>query len=222
MPDKLKQYFGILVLVAAGGIGFFAVKEYKDQQFQSESLEKASERVATNVEQDIKVAKSKATKEKPAMLHLVEKQRKDLTSKLNAASTEKKKLNVAANTFMGAYFLNARNRPDYCTSLGIPINSFVRLYKQEHHQLFTIAEKIQIQDHAEHGYTYDIDRLYKLMSSSGDKIIVQDMKDAASAVKMSEKELCQSFEQDSIEWVNIVDFRKRVPEVANILLSYRG
>ena len=52
-------------------------------------------------------------------------------------------------------------------------------------------------------------------------MLVQDMKDASSVVKVSERELCQSFEQDAIEWVNMVNFRKKAPEVAKIPLTYR-
>ena len=164
------------------------------------------------VSADIKTVQDQAT---------VEKLRKDTASILHTASTEKQKLSIAANIFFGAYFMSTRSRPNYCASLGVPINSFVSIYKQKHYQLFTIAEKIQIRDHVEYGYKYDINKLYNLISPSGEKMLVQNMKDTSSIVKVSERELCQAFEQDAIEWVNRLDFRKKAPEVAKILLSIK-
>jgi len=223
MPDKLKEkyksVFGILVMVVAGGLGYFAVKEVKKQWFQSEAIEKASESAAVSMEQDIKLAQSQATTEKNTSTILLEEARKSATSTLNTTSTYKQKLEAASNMFFGAYLLNTRTRPDYCASLGIPIKSFVSTYKQKHHQLFTTAERIQIQDFADHGYTYNIDKLYKMMSPSHEKVIVQDMKDVASNLEISEREVCQSFEQNSTEWVDLFDLRKIVPEITKILLS---
>ena len=219
LKEKSKSVFEILVMmVVAGVLAFYVTKEAQIHWFQSQSMQEASEKVSADMENDIKTAQNQATVKKTKTMILVEKLRKDTAFTLNAASTEKQKLSIAANIFFGAYFMSTRSRPDYCASLGIPINSFVSIYKQKHYQLFTIAEKIQIQDHAKYGYIYDIDRLYKLLSPSGEKMLVQDMKDTSSVVKVSERELCQSFEQDAIEWVNRFDFRKKAPEVAKILL----
>ena len=205
----------LVMMVVACVLAFYVTKEAQIHLFQSQSMQDVNEKVSA----DIKTAQDQATVEKTKTMIRVEKLRKDTASTLNAASTEKKKLSIAANIFFGAYFMSTRSRPYYCASLGIPINSFVSIYKQKHNQLFIIAEKIQIRDHTEYGYKYDIDKLYKLLSPSGEKMLAQDMKDASSIVKMSERELCQSFEQDAIEWVNRLDFRKKAPGVAKILLS---
>jgi hypothetical protein len=215
MADKLKEKSEsvseiLVMMVVAGILAFYVTKEAQIHWFQSQSMqEEVSKKISADMENDIKTAQDQATVEKTKTMILVEKLRKDTAFTLNAASTEKQKLSIAANIFFGAYFMSTRSRPDYCASLGIPINSFVSIYKQKHYQLFTIAEKIQIQDHAEYGYIYDVDKLYKLLSPSGEKMLVQDMKDISSVVKVSERELCQSFEQDAIEWVNWVDFRKK-------------
>ncbi len=80
------------------------------------------------------------------------------------------------------------------------------------------AENLQINDFQEHGYTYEFERFYKIMSPSLEKYLVQDMKDISDTLKTSEREVCESFEQNATEWVNELDYRKRAPEVVQILL----
>ena len=144
MADKLKEksesVSGILVMVVAGVLAFYVTKKAQIHWFQSQSMQETSEKVSADTENDIKTAQNQATVEKTKTMILAEKLRKDTASTLNAASTEKQKLSIAANIFFGAYFMSTRSRPNYCASLGIPINSFVSIYKQKHYQLFTIAE----------------------------------------------------------------------------------
>ncbi len=223
MLDKIKEIsktaFGKLIFVVVFVISFLAVKELKSQWFQSRSMQETSERGAANTEQEIKAAQSQATTEKSTTEVLVEKSYKNAITTLNTSNTEKQKLTAASNFFFGAYFLNTRTRADYCASLGTPIKSFVNAYEQKHHQLFISAERIQILDFKEHGIPYDLDKFYKFVSPSTEKMIAQDMKDAASTLKISEREVCQSMEQNSIEWVNEMDYRKRAPEIAQVLLQ---
>ncbi len=49
-------------------------------------------------------------------------------------------------------------------------------------------------------------------------MIAQDMKDIASALNLSEGEVCQSFEVNASEWANEIDLAQRFPEVAQLLL----
>jgi hypothetical protein len=222
MLDKIKEIskttFGKLILVVAFVISFLAVKELKSQWFQSVSMQAASESASAEMGQEIELAQNLASTEKNTTEVLFERGHKYAASTLNAAKTEKEKLVVASNMFFGAYFLNTRTRANHCASLGVSIKSFVNAYEQKHHQLFVSAESIQIRDFEEHGYSYDIDKFYKSVLPSLEKFIAQEMKDVASTLEISEREACQSFEQDSVEWVNEIDYRKRVPEIAQILL----
>ena len=169
MTDKLQEKSEsvseiFVMMVVAGVLAFYVTKEADIYWFQSQSMQEASEKVSADMENDIKTAQNQVTIERTKIMVLAEKLHKDTVSTLNTASTEKQKLSITVNIFFSAYFMSTRSRPDYCASVGIPINSFVSIYKQKHHQLFTIAEKVQIQDHAEYGYTHDIDKLYKLLS----------------------------------------------------------
>jgi hypothetical protein len=56
------------------------------------------------------------------------------------------------------------------------------------------------------------------MSPSLEKYLVQDMKDIAATLKVSEREVCDSLEQNPTEWAAELDYRKRAPEVAQLLL----
>ena len=222
MLGKIKEIsktaFGKLIFVVVFVISFLAVKELKTQWFQSIDMQDASKRVAHEMEENIKSAQNQATKDRSTIEVLQQESYKKTANALSSASTVKEKLTVASDLFFGAYFSNTRTRTDYCASLGAPIKSFVNAYEQKHHQLFISAKRIQILDFREHGIPYDLDKFYKLVLPSTEKMIAQDMKDAASALKISEQEVCQSMEQNSVEWVNEMDYRKRAPEIAQVLL----
>jgi hypothetical protein len=174
--------------------------------------------VAANAEKRIKIARDEATANKTATEALAERGLNDITSTLEAAKTDKKKLVAASNFFFGAYFMNTKTRAEYCATRGVKIDRFVAAHKQQNHDLLVSAERYQIEDFRDHGYTYDIDKLYKMMSSMAEKYAAQDMKDTASMLKISETEVCQSFVQDAAQWADYMDYRKRVPEGAQILL----
>jgi DNA-directed RNA polymerase specialized sigma subunit len=57
-----------------------------------------------------------------------------------------------------------------------------------------------------------------MMLPSLQKYLAQDMKDIASMMKISESEVCQSLEQNAAMWADNMDYRKRVPDGAQLLL----
>jgi hypothetical protein len=181
-------------------------------------MEEASDAVSTNTGKQIKLAQGNATPNKSATEIIVDKARTDVTTTLDAAKTDKEKRIAASNFFFGAYFLNTRTRAEYCASRGIKIDRFVTAYEQQNRDLFVSAEKYQIEDLRDHGYAYDIDQLYKMMLPSLQKYLAQDMKDIASVMKISESEVCQSLEQNAAMWADNMDYRKRVPDGAQLLL----
>ena len=85
--------------------------------------------------------------------------------------------------------------------------------------MFNAAERIQIQDFKDHKAEYDIEKFYALFSPSTEMVVAQDMKDAALALKMSEKEICSSMQQNANVWVKEMDYQKQVPDVAQLLLK---
>jgi hypothetical protein len=199
----------VAVFVAA----FLVVKEFKTSLFRPASMEEAGDAVSATTEKQVKLAEGKATPNKSATEILADKARTDVTTTLDAAKTDKEKRIAASNFFFGAYFLNTRTRSEYCAARGIKIDRFVTAYKQQNRDLFVSAEKYQIEDLRDHGYTYDIDQLYKMMLPSLQKYLAQDMKDIASTLKISESEVCQSLEQNAAQWAESTDYRKRVPAV---------
>lgn len=214
----IKRILGGLAVALAFTAAFVLVKEFKTSWFASSSMQEAGAAASSEAERAIRTAKIQATPDKSATEVLAEKGRRDMTAALNDSATDKRKLISASNFFFGAYFLNTRSRPDYCASLGVNIGSFVAAYAAKHKDLFSAAEKLQIDDFHEHGYTYDLENFYKMMSPSLEKYIMQDMKDMSVAFKASERDVCESFERNATKWADGLDYRKRAPEVSQLLL----
>ena len=126
---------------------------------------------------------------------------------------------TASANFFGAYWVNTRARVAYCASLGTTISSFANAYEQKHVQSFDSAEAILLREFKAEGNHMDFDKLYKLMLPSFEKLVAQDMKDIALALKVSEKEDCQSMEINATAWVNELDLRKQMPHIAKVLLQ---
>lgn len=215
---RMRRVFETLAVCIAFGAAFLLVRELKTSWFTSASMQEGSDAASAIADKGIKIARDKATTNNTATEMLVEKGRNDATATLGAAKTEKEKSIAASNFFFGAYFLNTRSRAEYCASRGVKIESFVAAYKKTNHDLFVSAEKYQIEDLRDHGYAYDIDQLYKIMSPALEKYVVQDMEDIATMLKISESEVCQSLEQNAAQWADSMDYRKRVPEGAQMLL----
>jgi hypothetical protein len=217
MP-RMRRILETLAVVIAFVAAFLLVKEFKTSLFTSASVQEASDTASATAEKQIKLVQDNATANKRATENLVGKGRNDITATLDAAKTDKEKFVAASNFFFGAYFLNTRTRSEYCASRRIKIDRFVVAYEQKNHDLSVSAERYQIEDLREHGHTYDIAQLYKMMSPTLERYVVQDMKDIASMLKISEREICQSLEQNAAQWAENMDYRKRVPEGAQILL----
>jgi len=218
--NKKKSLIGSVVAVIAFIVAFIVVKEFKSIWYESQSFKEASVSVTSEVEKEIQSAKSQATPEKSTTEILIEESQKKINSTLDNSATKKKKLVAASNMFFGAYFLNTRTRPEYCSKLGVNISEFVNEYKKVHHSLFVSAEKLQIMDFKENGRTYNIDKFYSLLSPAGRKVIAQVMKDTAAYLKTNEIGACQSFAQHPAEWAKEADLSKRAPELTQLLLSY--
>ncbi len=214
-----KSVLGRVLFFVAFVIAFVVVKEFKIQWFESTAMQEAVERATDRTEQEIKSAETLATLDRSATEVLVDNAHRSAATALSSAKSTKDKLVAASNFFFGAYFLNIRTRAQHCATLGVEIKSFTIAYEEVHRELFVSAETIQVIDFQEHDRHYDIDKLYQLVAPSSKKFIAQEMRDVAVSLNMTEKDLCQSFEQNSTAWVKEMDYRKRAPEIAQLLLQ---
>lgn len=219
MREMSKSVLGRVLFVVALVITFVVAREFKTQWFESRAMQEAGERATDKTEQEIKSAQTDATLNKSATEILVDKAYRSAAAAVSSAKSTKEKLVSASDFFFGAYFLNTRTRAQHCASLGVQIKSFTIAYEEVHRELFVSAESIQVIDFKEHGRHYDIDKFYQLVAPSSTKFIAQEMRDVAAALNMSERDLCQSFEQNSADWVKEMDYRKRAPEIAQLLLQ---
>jgi hypothetical protein len=181
-------------------------------------MQTGSRAASTYAAQEIESAQEHATANRSASDILQERSSTAVAAILNSAKTADEKYFAASNLFFGAYFLNTRTRAEYCTARGVDIGRFVAAYEQINRDVFVSAEKYQIEDFKGHGYAYDIDKFYEMMSPALKKYVAQDMSDLARTSKASETEVCESLEEDSASWAEALDYRKLAPDIAQVLL----
>lgn len=212
---KVVSWAIAMAVLIAVKLTVFAISPW----IQSREVEQVAKVEAANMKQKIDSAQAQVTPEKSATALLIERSKKESAESLAASRTEGDKSVAAAGQFFGAYWLNTRIRVDYCAALGTNIKSFVSAYEQKHMPLFLAAERIQAQEFKERGISNGFDMLYKVSSPGLKQFVAQDMKDTASTLKVTESELCQAMEQNSVEWADALDLRKSAPQMAQVLLK---
>ncbi len=186
---------------------------------QSQANQKMADEINTKLSDNIASAQAQATKDKTASEILIEKNSIKSKEQIDAQTTTSRKLYIASNQFFGAYLLNTLTRPEYCSSLGAPINSFVEAYKKKNRQLFLIAEKVQTQFTKENGKQYGADKMYEAILPSLQKFVVQNMKDLSAQSGMTEKQVCLLFQNNALPIADEMDIKKKMPQVADVLLA---
>lgn len=129
----------------------------------------------------------------------------------NQNSDYKKSLTAAAN-FFGFYFINTRNRSDYCQALGVRIQSYVDAFKANNQVEFNEASKIIATS-----TTPDPEVIYTAIKPGMDKTINFMMSDQAKQAGVSTAELCQAIETNALDYANQMRYASALPEMATQL-----
>ncbi len=151
---------------------------------------------------------------KSATKVMSENMQKKANDELAKIPDGRKKLDAAANQFLGFYLVNARTRPEYCSSLGVAIPTFVNEFDKINQRELKSARKIQATSPEP-----DEEKFYQLVKASMLKTITFAMKDQASQLKITEKELCQAFESSAIEVASSFRFSVLMPSQSKVLIE---
>lgn len=162
------------------------------------------------------MTEAKAVDGKSATEVMGENMRKKANDELARLPDGRKKLDAAANQFLGFYLVNARARPEYCLSLGVAIPTFVSEFDKINQRELISARKIQAASPEP-----DEEKFYQLVKDSMLKTLTFQMMDQASQVKMTEKEFCGALESSATEVAGRLRFSELMPSQSKVLIEVR-
>lgn len=162
------------------------------------------------------IAEAKPLDGKSATEVMAENMKRKANDSLASLPDGRKKLDAVANQFLGFYLVNARTRPEYCSNLGVAIPTFVSEFDKINQRELISARKIQALSPEP-----DEEKFYQLTKSSMLKTIAFAMKDQASQLKMTEKELCQAIESNAIDVAGSFRFSGLMPSQSKVLIEAR-
>lgn len=135
------------------------------------------------------------------------------TEKLASETDEVKRKTLAADMFLGFFFVNARTRPEFCSEQGVNIQPFVNAFEDAHANEIAKARSIKARA------SVDEKKLYTLIQPQLRKTIVQNMNDIATSEKISLKEVCQRFSENADAIVQEMQLAKVHPVLFKALTS---
>jgi len=135
------------------------------------------------------------------------------TQKLTSETDELKRTNIAADMFWGFFFLNTRERPEFCREQGVDIQPFVKAFELAHKNEIAKARSIYARA------SVDEKTLHTAMKPQIRKALFQDMNDIATSTKSSLKEVCQVFSEKTDAIAQEMHISKVQPMVFKVLAS---
>lgn len=138
----------------------------------------------------------------------------EVTTKMITSQTDDlKRANISADIFWGFYFINVRERPEFCREQEVDIQPFVEEFERSHITEVSKARAIYAKVLA------DENKTYALIKSQLRKAIVQDMNDIATMHKISVKEACKLVSENANALVKEMHLSKLQPVVFQALSS---
>ncbi len=197
-----KNSLGILAFIAA----FLAVKYGMQAYREHQSVAK--------VEQSLSQMQTEAAQkhpDAPASIALQQLATEQASKKIASETDAQKRASTAADMFWGFYFINVRERPEFCREQGTDIQPFVKAFEKGHTKELTQARTIYARSSA------DENKVYALLKTQFRKMIQQDMNDIAIANKITLKEACQLISENGESLAKEMHLSKVQPAVYQAL-----
>ena len=195
---------GILAFI----IAFLAVK-YGMQVYREHQA-------VAKVEQSISQMQTEAAQKHPdvpASIALQQVAIEQAYKKMASETDVQKRASSAADMFWGFYFINVRERPEFCREQDTDIQPFVKAFENGHIKELAQAKTIYARS------SVDENKLYALLKSQFRKMIQQDMNDIATANKVTLKEACQLISENGESLAKEMHLSKAQPAVYQALFS---
>lgn len=179
MKDITRLILGVLILVLALAAAKTGLQTYREHRAVAAADQKLEQLQAQ--------AQARHPGE-PAALALKKEASASATAQLQGEADASKRDRSAADMFWGYYFMNTRNRPEYCRTKGVDIHSFVAAFEAANADEVRAARAIYRRAGADENQTY------RVSESLLDQVLRQDMREAAISNGISEAEVCQVIE----------------------------
>lgn len=138
-----------------------------------------------------------------------------MSQKLAAETSDRKRLESAAGNFMGFYLVNVREREAYCRERGVDIASFVAAFQGGH------ARELLKAQEALANTPVGMDELYKRLKPQLAAVIAQDMLDITAQNKISEKQACELVAENGAALAAEMHLSRAQPAVHRALVGDR-
>ena len=193
------------------------VSKIETPEAREKSLQKASAQLGKELEE----MKARAAKEQPdrpaAYVVQEEVQKKGAADLAKAVSNPAKQADIAADQFVGFYFVNTKARAAYCKELGVDISPFVQAFAKEHQALYQKSRMIHNRD--PHGADMIETETYKTIAPHMRQVIADETKAAAQQNNITEKQLCQALAEHAQELVPEMMLEKINPPLYQAMMS---
>lgn len=163
---------------------------------REKSLQKAAETLNKEFD-EMRARAAKEQPDRPPSYVVADEMLKKGEAKLAAATTPAKKADVAADQFIGFYFVNTKTRAAYCNTLGVDITSFVKAFAEDHAGFYQKSRQIHNRD--PHGADQIEAGVYKMIEPQMQQFVAEDMKEAAKQNNVTEKRICEVFAENARE-----------------------
>jgi hypothetical protein len=203
-----KKLLNLIAAVTAFLVFYFVV-QYAKQDWQTKSAVEKAEVTLEKLKED-------AIKKRPD-IHPVEAFREEAIEKVSsnlASKTGDAKLNAAADTYWGFYFINTRSRSDFCNSHGVDISNFSKVFA-EMHKNETLKAKLIYSKLSK----ISEEQLYEKLKPLFLKTVTEDMQAIATQQKISLSQACQVFDEYAKEVVPEMLLSKTQPALSNALMA---
>jgi len=131
--------------------------------------------------------------------------------KLKSEPDKRKRLETAAGNFFGFFLVNTRERAEFCREQGVDIAMFVSAFERGHTTELANARS------ALSNSSVSEDKLYAMLKPQLRKVIEQDMRDIASANKISLREACELISKEGTKLATEMHISKVQPDVYRVL-----
>lgn len=194
--------------VAAFVIAFVAVKYGMHAYREHQSVAKVEQSLS-----QLQVDATQKHPDVPVSVAVQQEATERASKKMAAEPDDQKRANTAADMFWGFYFINVRERPEFCRVQGADIQLFVKAFERIHTNEFAKAKSLYVRSSA------DENKLYALLKPQLHKMILQDMNDVAATNKISLKAACTLLAENADALVKEMHFSKVQPAVYQALSS---
>ena len=209
-PKGLGQRALKVVAVVVGLIAFVVGKQFVQTWHKQKSEQEQGAHVAAYWDK----MRTEAVKEKPDQPigeAMEEKAKKDATAQLKALSGDKK-VQSAANMYVGFFLMNTKAMPTFCKEQGVAIPAWTAAFEKVNATETARARQI----HARTGF--DEDRFYALIVDQYKKLVADDMHDIAATNKISLKDACKRLQDHADDLAADMSLSNVQPDVYKALM----